>query len=664
MLKRFFVVISFLVVGNVLPAAVPDWLRPLPGWARPHVVATFNEHPPAGDHDAWVVFERTEVSYAGDNEIWTHHYRLVQVLTERGVSEGIFSVSGIGGKATKIKKLKGWNLKPNGEIFRLDQDSVVFVEDASNETFSTSNVTTAFLPNVVKGSWIAFESIKMTKLPAGPVSGVRILEKHPVRTWELETGMNTDWLFTPKPVECKIDLIHFEHFFPTTRVEGGQSVRISQAPSLPKDERGHPDHDEFLPEIRLRFLDTQLTHTPIWNQWHNAASWYSKHYSDKTRPVGAAPKGSADLPSLQALWRWLGQEFRYKAVYLTPERGWIPEDPAEVVRKRYGDCKDLSCLLLSEAQGLGFKGAPVLARIISGHAKKDAPPFQVFNHVIAALRLEKSLGLAAEVETAKGRYLIVDATDPFTPLGFLGEGHRGREVMICLPDGAEWVKIPDKAIQPLKVELALEATCIHGGQLEGSLTIKEIGNQWNLRSAAHHGKIAIRDHLQNSFEFPPTAQLDILSFSDPLLIDQPLEVKVRIKYPKGFRESGNEININSFLLNFLIPDNIQKVGVARVYPIKKTSSHRFHFQAKLRLPYNLAAIVPEKRAETPFRHFQWKAEVTHEGLESLVTLNLSHQHVPIYFGWEQREQGVQEWKKDRNLIKNLIVDGLAFRVDR
>ena len=665
MLCRFFLMFLFFIGGDfVVAAPIPDWIRPLPEWARTHVISTLNEQPPAGDHDAWVVLERTEVSYAGENEVWTHNYRLVLVLTERGVSAGTFSVSGIGGKCSKIKKLKGWNLKPNGEIFKLDQDSVLYVEDSSNDAFSRATLTSAFLPNVVKGSWVAFESLQVTKLPTGPTHTESILGRYPIRTWELEIGMKTGWLFTPKPVEFKIDLVNFEHIFPLTKVESGQLVRITHAPSLPKDEYAFPYFPDFLPEIRVRFLDLQLSDAPIWGQWNNPASWFAKTYSGKIHPVGAAPKGNADLLSLQNLWRWMGCEFRYKAVYLSPERGWIPEDSAEVVRKRYGDCKDLSCLLLSEAQGLGFKGVPVLASIQSGHAKKNSVPCNVFNHVIAAIRLEKSLGLAAEVETSKGRYLIVDATDPFTPLGLLNDCHRGREVMLCLPEGAEWVEIPAAAIQKAKVELELDASCARGGQLEGILVIKETGNQWNLRSSANfNGKKALRDNLQNSFNLPPTAQIEILSFSDPLLIDHPLEVKVKIKHPKGFRESGNEINIDPFLLYFLVPDNIQKIGVARVFPVEKNSSHQFSFRGKLRMPYGLAAVVPEKQGGTPFRNFKWEAKVTRENSENVIVLNLNHQHLPAYFGWKQAEQGLREWKKDRNLIKNLIIDGLAFKIN-
>jgi len=72
MLCRFFLMFLFFIGGDfVVAAPIPDWIRPLPEWARTHVISTLNEQPPAGDHDAWVVFERTEVSYGGENVVLT-----------------------------------------------------------------------------------------------------------------------------------------------------------------------------------------------------------------------------------------------------------------------------------------------------------------------------------------------------------------------------------------------------------------------------------------------------------------------------------------------------------------------------------------------------------------------------------------------------------------
>jgi len=656
----FLLLISLGAQGATPPL---DWLQPLPEWARPHVRAASQEAPPAGDPDAWVVLDRTEVGYGGANEIWTHRYRVVQILSERGIEEGTFRISGLGGKASKVKKLKGWNLRPNMELVKLDQDSVVSVEDVGSEEFSRSTLTAAILPRVVKGSWVAFESVQVARLPFGPIDRSQIMEWLPIRTWEMETGMKNGWFSTPKSIDIKMDLLHFNHFFPQAQVQSGQSVKIANVPALPKGEGAHPHFSNLLPSVVVRFLDPQLTEAPIWATWDGPAAWCAKAYAPRIHPVGAAPSGGADLASLRALWAWMGRELSYKAVYLTPERGWIPEDASEVYRKRFGDCKDLSCFFLGEAQGLGFKGAPALARIMGGRVEVTTEPINGFNHVIAALRLEKSLGLPAEVETPKGRFLLVDATDSFTPIGYLGDAHRGGNIMLCLPDGALWIKVPDTAIQQRRVEVSLEAAGRTSGMLEGTLTFVETADAWGLRaSARREGKTALREHiLSRLLDLPPTGQLEILSFGDPLELDHPMEVRTRVKHPQGLRIGGGEVTLESFGWR-IFPGVIQKPGIARAYPVENDAMETFAYRAKVALPYSVSPLLPEKKAASPFRRFSWKAEARPEGAGSLLTLSLDHQSLPAFFGYEQREQGVQEWKKDRSLVKNLVNDGLAFKI--
>lgn len=660
LLIGFLLLVSQMVQGAT---PVPDWLRSLPDWARPIVLAASQEPAPAGDPDAWVVLDRTEVAYGGDNEIWTHRYRLVHVLSERGISEGIFRISGLGGKASRVKKLKGWNLRPDLELVKLDQDSVVSLEDAGNEDFSRSTLTAAILPRVVKGSWVAFESVQVARLPFGPIDGSSIMESLPIREWELETSLKNGWFANPKPVEIKLDLVHFDPYIPNARVQSGQSVKVANVPALPKGEGGHPHSSNMLPMVVVRFLDTKLTEAPTWGNWDTPAVWFANAYAAKIHPVGAAPKGSSNLVSLQALWAWMGRELSYKAVYLTPERGWIPEDASEVFRKRYGDCKDLSCFFLGEAQGLGFKGAPALARIGDGRVEVSSVPTNGFNHVIAALRIEKSLGLPAEVETPKGRFLLVDATDPLTPVGYLGDAHRGRQVLLCLPEGAQWVKVPDTAIQHRKIEVFLEIEGNAKGQLEGTLTFIETGDAWGLRASARRGgQTALREHiLTHLLDLPPTGQLEVLSFGNPLVLERPMEVRTRVIHPKGLRFGEGEVALEPLGWRIL-PGPIQKPGVARVYPVEKNSMEEFIYRAKVRLPFHLFPVLPEQRAKTPFRDFSWKAEAIPEATGSLLVLNLDHQSLPAYFDYAHREQGVLEWKKDRNQVKNLLSDALAFKV--
>ena len=136
-----------LVLSLLLaPALVAQSLSKLPTWAREPAMAALDE--PAPEADAWVLLDRTEFAYRGDGEIRKRHVRVVRVLTERGLDQGLFVAHGLGWKTSVLKRLKGWNLRPDGELETLERDYTVTVA-AGNRRADT--LTVGQLPRVAKG---------------------------------------------------------------------------------------------------------------------------------------------------------------------------------------------------------------------------------------------------------------------------------------------------------------------------------------------------------------------------------------------------------------------------------------------------------------------------------------------------------------------------------
>lgn len=631
----------------------------LPSWATPHAAAAASEALPLGDPDAWVLYDRTEVTYMGRNEILVQRYRLVRVLSDRGIATGTLFLTGLGGRASKVKKVKGWNLRPDGEMVKLDQDSVVTVEGGSDDQISTNTLTGAVLERVVKGSHVAFESHMSLNLPYGPVESYPILEGYPVR--RLEIGASSQLKGTPEAPAYQMDALHFSPYLPDLKPQSGQ-LQLAQVPALPEGEGAYPNPSEFLPKVVIRFRDPALQ-SPEWLGWDAPARWFNTAYASRIIPTGSSPKGARDLKSLTALWTWLGRELTYKAVYLTPERGWTPEDAREVVRKKYGDCKDLSTLFLAEAKGLGFPGVPALARINEGPIEDISVASNVFNHVIAAVALEQSLGLAAEVVVPEGRFLLVDATDPFTPLGKLGDGHRKGKVMLCLPTGARWVDIPEAALLPSQVSVKVEGTGSLNGTLEATMTLRETGDAWSLRNTGFRtGKAGLRERILASYiDLPPTGSLEVVSHGDPTALDVPFEVVVKVVHPKGVRFQGGEWVVNAMGVP-IIPSQIQRPATPRVLPVEKRHHADLTYDLSVFLPGKALPVLPERSFKGEFRSFTWKAACRPEGEGTRVEAHLEHHLRPARFSHADREQGVAAAKKDRTAARNLLSDGFAFKV--
>jgi len=120
----------------------------------------------------------------------------------------------------------------------------------------------------------------------------------------------------------------------------------------------------------------------------------------------------------QAL-QWVQSEVRYYSVALG-ESSHRPHAPAEVLRNRYGDCKDKSLLLMRMLQTLGIPARAVLASLSAPQAagKLLASPL-AFDHVIVQARID-------------GRDYVLDPTrlGQRGPLDRMGQGLEEARVLV------------------------------------------------------------------------------------------------------------------------------------------------------------------------------------------------------------------------------------------
>ncbi|MBL0313498.1 MAG: transglutaminase domain-containing protein [Holophagaceae bacterium] len=650
-----------LFFGLLVTCLLGQDLSKLPDWARIEAAAALKETPPQ-EANAWVLFMRHEVAYTGAGEVRKRTLRLVKVLTERGLGEGKFRLFSLGSRAEKIRSLKGWNLRPDGEVVQLSRKDVEVVDTDTHGTITTFYATEAEISRVAIGSLLAFESEEVCQAPMGPVDWVYLAEIEPVRRWEMTFGKKEGWFTDLKEVEARIEPRHWEAWgIAQERLPGGAIAASGIAP-LPKDEKAHPHLINVLPRVELRFLDPKLSTAPSCASWDSFASWIFEHYrpamiSSKTIPLaGQSPKDA-----LRTIYNWMSKELVYKQVYLTPERGWLPETCPEVVRKRFGDCKDHATCFLGEASGVGFDPCPVLCRIIDGVIEADQPVFPyVFNHVIAAVRLKETLGLPAEVETSQGRFLLVDSTDRFCTFGFLPSDHRNRRVLICTPTGAVWATVPASATMEPGLSIDLEGQVEVNGSVKAQIRLRETGNAIHLRQLAlEHSTQQLRQWvIQHGFRLPPTGTLTDLSMGDPLDLEHPFEVRFTLTHPTGSVLQGKYLELVDWGLPG-IPSPIQKPGVVRKLAVEMRANDALSLRAKWTFPHPVQPLLPVVQTDSPFRALTWQVLV--EGAS--VRIVLDERRKDVWFDSERKAEGVAAQKEDRIFLQNLHEQGLRFRTD-
>src|SRR5262249_21090398 len=87
----------------------------------------------------------------------------------------------------------------------------------------------------------------------------------------------------------------------------------------------------------------------------------------------------------EAIDRWVKRNIRYVAVYLDATAGWIPHEPNEVVRLRYGDCKDHATLMGVLLAAKGIASEAVVINAANVYSLPELAVRGYFNHMIIYL---------------------------------------------------------------------------------------------------------------------------------------------------------------------------------------------------------------------------------------------------------------------------------------
>ncbi len=127
--------------------------------------------------------------------------------------------------------------------------------------------------------------------------------------------------------------------------------------------------------------------------WGDVARWALPLYrvADERprglREVARGLRSAAKNPDqlMVSARNWVQDEIRYMAILLG-EHSHAPHRTAEILRRRYGDCKDKTVLLVSLLRELGFEAWPALVNTGWRNAvQRWLPSPDAFNHVIVAV---------------------------------------------------------------------------------------------------------------------------------------------------------------------------------------------------------------------------------------------------------------------------------------
>ena len=186
---------------------------------------------------------------------------------------------------------------------------------------------------------------------------------------------------------------------------------------------------------------------------------------DQARLIATITKGcQTPEQKISATYGWVQRNIRYVA-YEAGVSGHRPDRPAEVLRKRYGDCKGMALLLrtLLRAEGIDARLADIGTRDNVTIRMSDFPCLAASNHVVCAVML-------------KGRTYWLDATANYTPYDYIPQHIQGQQALVENGDGYLLKDVPTLPASSSVDRLAYHYSLAPDGTLKGTATYRLSGD--------------------------------------------------------------------------------------------------------------------------------------------------------------------------------------------
>jgi lipoprotein NlpI len=342
--------------------------------------------------------------------------------------------------------------------------------------------------------------------------------------------------------------------------------------------------------------------------WNDVAHWANDLFEGKpvitddlrTEVDRIRALGSDEARVASAL-EFVQTQIRYFSVSLG-ESSHRPTPPGEVLRRRYGDCKDKSLLLISMLRELGIESKPVLLQMgRRAGLDKTLPSPQFFNHVI--------------VQTVVGgKIYFLDPTrlGQHGQLDRMGQMHEGAQILVVARDTAALSQIPAESGDVIADEVSERGTLALFGE-PGQLEVRHVwhgvraeGLRLLFERASRERVIKIvGDGMERRY---PGASLA----GDPAIKDDRASNEFSITANYKIPKLATEINGN-WVVAFS-PDNLQNV-LANSPSANRTSPLRipgFPFHGK----YQFEMVFPEQVSASIDPHEQ---DIANNAFKATVT---------------------------------------------
>ncbi|MCC6262324.1 MAG: DUF3857 domain-containing protein [Bryobacterales bacterium] len=404
-------------------------------------------------------------------------------------------------------------ISPSGVVSVLNPSTIADspASDFDQSVFSDTRMVRAPLPAVGPGSVVEYEVTIREKQPllsAGQVYRVELSEYYP--TLRFHAVVEAD-----NAVPLKVDTGGFSEGALIKRTERGRTFLEVDVV------------DTATRKNREAYLTPEVPASPYFAfatgaSWQAVSAAYHRILEEKlatpapagwagTLPVGGDPRAiaAAIVSRLHADIRYTGVEFGDAAI--------VPRTPAEVLERKYGDCKDKSTLLVSALRTAGLKASvALLSAGFQQDVPQELPGLGLFNHAIVYVEADPPIW--------------IDATASSTRLGTLPAMAQGRSALIIRPETTGLVSTPESSPSENWRRDVIDVWLADYGLGRAQERVEAGGNQEvALRESFDSSEANLKEQVQQYAEQRFAGKLQDFDIPDARNIGAPFHVQIRAR---------------------------------------------------------------------------------------------------------------------------------------
>jgi hypothetical protein len=343
--------------------------------------------------------------------------------------------------------------------------------------------------------------------------------------------------------------------------------------------------------------------------WNDFASWYHGLIEERLQPNPETTEQAhrltdlmdSDRKKLQSIYEFVRDKIRYVAIEIGIG-GYQPHFAYEVLKNRYGDCKDKVTLVCALAKAIGMDVRPVIISTAqNGKVDTTVTSHTLFNHVIARAVLPDS------------SEIWMDATDSFCPFDALPWYDQNRLVIEIADDGRkEWLTTPFSKIEENTIR---KNWLFQIDSLYNCLAQAEFNYDGNASLEMRHrlGYMAPRDRskwlmadLQAHFPHADSINITVENIDD---LQSPMSIKSTFSWKLPIATAGAvQFNLDDFCqfqLNKLFFESKRHFPIELPFPYSTADTIEVRLPDNLEFSINLRNnFLNEPFGDYQLRYFQ------------------------------------------------------------